>query len=81
MKPTKIRYTLRNGVYRRNKISNSYTFLSKFLANALPEFARVDDMPTTLIKTLGSMNVVIYKLNTRYYDRYGVPGIVEVVIG
>lgn len=81
MKPTKIMYTLRNGVYRRNKISNSYTFLSKCLANALPEFARVDDMPTTLIKTLGSMNVVIYELNTRYYDRYGVPGIVEVVIG
>lgn len=81
MKPAKIRYTLRNGVYRRTKITNSYTFLSKCLADALPEFARVDDMPTTLIKTLGSMNVVLYELNTRYYDRYRVPGIVEVVIG
>lgn len=81
MKPTKIRYTLRNGVYQRKRISNSYTFLSKCLADALPEFVSVDDMPTTLIKTLGGMNVVIYELNTRYHDRYGVPGIVEVVVG
>lgn len=81
MKPIRIWYTLRNGKYQRKQISNPSTFLSQRLADALPEFARVDDIPTALLKTLGRMNVVVYELNTKYYDRYGVPGIVEVVVG
>lgn len=80
MKPTKVRYTLRNGKYLRTSISNAGTFLNQQLSSDLPEFASVDELPTKLVKTLINMKVVIYELNTKYYDRYGIPGIVEAVV-
>ena len=81
MKPTKVRYVLRNGRYIRKPISNAGTYLNKRLSSVLPESSNVYELIPVLVKNITGMNVVIYELNSRYLDSYGVPGIVEAVVG
>lgn len=77
----KIRYVLRNGRYIRKPISNAGTYLNQRLPSVLPESSNVDELIPVLVKNITGMNVVIYELNSWYLDRYGVPGIVEAVVG